>query len=428
MLAHLLSKKRYDVVSWGAMQFLELGRNARRKLRLEQILLMLVRMGLIALIALGLARPWVKGGFLTNLVSHQPRDVVLVIDGSYSMGWEGRAATPHHDAVAWANRFLEELGPGDTVAVIDAREQPRFVIESPTRDFRRVRKELSELPPPAGSSDLADATARAVQILSRTTNPARDVIVLTDGQAYPWHASDENLWLRLDDLRKQPAVKPRVWVVNVGEEYSTKQTNFAVERLELSRELTVADFPIRIQTKIRSSGEEAATRRVYLEVDGQRLKETTLTVQIPPAGEATVEFEYRPPSIGSHVVSVVLDDDPLPGDNRADAALAVTEALPVLLIDGDPQPDPARSETFFAQAALSATGNDTPWVAARVVRWDAFQSADLDGVEAVLLANVPALTETQAAALTEFVGRGGGLFVALGDRVDAAEYNRRLYQ
>jgi hypothetical protein len=57
ILAHLLSRKRYDVLDWGAMQFLELDPNARRKLRLEDLLLLLIRIGLIALVTFALARP-----------------------------------------------------------------------------------------------------------------------------------------------------------------------------------------------------------------------------------------------------------------------------------------------------------------------------------------------------------------------------------
>src|SRR3712207_5274388 len=93
ILAHLLSRRRYEVLHWGAMQFLELGRNTRRRLRLEQLLLMLLRMGLVALVVLALARPWASGSLFSGLSSGQPRDVVLVIDGSYSMGWEGKSET-----------------------------------------------------------------------------------------------------------------------------------------------------------------------------------------------------------------------------------------------------------------------------------------------------------------------------------------------
>ncbi|MCC7419669.1 MAG: VWA domain-containing protein [Planctomycetaceae bacterium] len=425
VLAHLLSKKKYDVLDWGAMQFLELGRNTRRKIRLEQLLLMLLRMGLIALIALAMARPWAQGGWLANLVSTQSRDVVIVVDGSYSMGWEGKAETPHAAARQWVHEFLEDLRPGDTVALLDARDRVRAVIENPTRDLRLVRDELGKLPEPSGTCDLADATARAVQILARTSNLARDVVVLTDGQSKGWKADDANLWTRFDDLRQQPSVPPRVWVVNVTEGAAQDRTNFSVDRLELSRELTVPDFPVRITTRIRSSGSPApTTRRVYFEVDGQRIAERTMQVQLPPTGEATVDFEHRFANVGSHVVSVVLDADNLPGDNRSDAAINISQALPVLLVDGAPNADPVLSETFFAKAALSSAANRTPWVQASVVTLDRWTPESLNGVEVVVLANVKRVADSMVEPLKDFVARGGGLLVAAGDQTDAAAWNK----
>src|SRR5690606_20737946 len=106
-----------------------------------------------------------------------------VIDGSYSMGWSGKATTPHAAARQWAHAVLDDLNSGDTVSLIDARDQTRMVIESPTGDFRFAREQIDRLPPPAGTANLAQAAIQALQILSRTSNLARDVIILTDGQA-----------------------------------------------------------------------------------------------------------------------------------------------------------------------------------------------------------------------------------------------------
>src|SRR5690606_34386638 len=139
-LAHLLSKRKYDIVQWGAMQFLELGRNTRRRIRLEELLLLLLRMGLIAFFVFALSRPWISGGMLASYVSTQSRDVAIVLDASTSMGWEGKAVTPHAAAVQWIHRFLEELRPGDTIALFEARDQLRPVIDPPSSDFSLVRR------------------------------------------------------------------------------------------------------------------------------------------------------------------------------------------------------------------------------------------------------------------------------------------------
>ncbi|MCA9081308.1 MAG: BatA domain-containing protein, partial [Planctomycetaceae bacterium] len=76
IIAHLLSKRKFDVVEWGAMQFLELGRKTRRKIRLQDILLLLIRMSLIGLVVLALARPWGQGGLFGTISDGVSRDVM----------------------------------------------------------------------------------------------------------------------------------------------------------------------------------------------------------------------------------------------------------------------------------------------------------------------------------------------------------------
>ena len=85
-------------------------------------------------------------------------------------------------------------------------------------------------------------------------------------------------------------------------------------------------------------------------VDGQRLADARRqTPEVVACSEFNVEFEQRFASPGPHVVSVVLDADHLPTDDRADAVVDVFPPFPVLMVDGDPQLDPTRSETFFAR-------------------------------------------------------------------------------
>ncbi len=427
IIAHLLSKKKYEIVQWGAMQFLELGRETRRRVRLEEFLLLLLRILMIGLIAFWMSRPWASGGVFRHLVAAQPRDVVLVIDSSFSMGWEDGVRTPHQRAIDWAEEFLGELHSGDTVALLDARDQVRDVIGKPTRDFDWVREELDKLPPPSGTSNLAEACSRGIQILGQTTNLSREVIVITDAQSRCWSTGDASRWLRFDELRKQPTVLPRIWVVNVGDEIAKPRTNFTVGAIKLSRELTVTDFPIRISTTIRSSGGSVpVSKRVNLEIDGRVIPERAISVQLEPNGETTVEFEHRFATVGSYVVGVSVDGDALPGDNRSHAALLVAEALPALLVDGDDQLDPTRDETFFARAALSPPRQATPWVRAERATYADWNIAELDRYAAVILANVEQLTPAQIAALRHYVDEGGGLLWALGNRCRADFYNGEL--
>jgi hypothetical protein len=126
-------------------------------------------------------------------------------------------------------------------------------------------------------------------------------------------------------------------------------------------------------------------------------------------------------------VSVVVDgEDQLPYDDRAHLALSVSDALRVVLVDGDVRPDPTESETFFAAAALTPAANATPWVRAQLVSPDQLDSHVLQQAGVVVLANVPRLTLQQSTSLAEYVARGGGLLIAPGEQVDAQNYNAFL--
>lgn len=417
VLAHLLSRKRYDSVDWGAMQFLELDPSAKRNLRLEDLLLLLVRMLLVALLAIALARPWFNGSFLGQWASTTSRDVVIVIDGSYSMGWEGAAGTPQANAIRLARQFIRDLRGGDTVMVIDAREQPRLALAGPTRDRERIRQALDDIPAPSGTANLHEAITKGVQVLATGTNVQRELLVLTDYQALSWKADDETLWARLDDLKAQATVPPRIWVMDASNGELGKASNFTVQRLQLSRELAVPGVPVRFSTKVHYSGGDAPiARQVYVEVNGQRLADQTLRLSLTPDGDATVEFERQFDKPGSQLVSVVLDSDALPGDNRSDAAVVVADSLPILLVDGDRKLDPTRSETFFAKAALSASGAEVSWIKPTVLTPEQLNADAMRNAAVIVLANLSALSPDTQLLLERAVASGKGLLFTLGDK------------
>src|SRR5262245_50389854 len=96
VIIHLLNRRRFRVVEWAAMRFLLAAqrKNARR-MRLEQILLLVVRCLIVLLLVLAMASvtPWAEAvwrwvnpeggkGFLPGSTrTHR----ILVLDGSFSM-------------------------------------------------------------------------------------------------------------------------------------------------------------------------------------------------------------------------------------------------------------------------------------------------------------------------------------------------------
>src|SRR4051812_37901798 len=87
ILVHLLHRQKVTPISWGAMQFLlETPLKVRRRRKVDNWLLMLVRIAILASLTLLLARPVIK---LKEVRASTPMDVVVIIDHSLTMAARG---------------------------------------------------------------------------------------------------------------------------------------------------------------------------------------------------------------------------------------------------------------------------------------------------------------------------------------------------
>jgi len=422
VMAHLLSKRKYDIVQWGAMQFLQLGNKTKRRIQLQDWLLLLLRMALIALLAIALARPWGQGSVFGKLAGNTSRDVVFILDSSASMDWQDKQ-TPHDEAIQWIHHALEKLKPGDTVTLIDARSQAMIKGDKATTDFGSIRRQLEDLPAPSGTSNLPIAITEAVKTLLTTSNVSRQVVVLTDQQALPWQIENTFAWDRINDLKRQMEIEPQIQIVRVGND-KVEKNNFSLDRMQLSREMTVPGFPIRLRTTLRQTGGKQTTRNVHFEINGQRVEAMTKQVVLLPDGEAFVEFDRIFTEQGQFVVTAVLDEDNLPGDNTSSAVVTVADGIPTLIVDGDTHVDQTRAESFFVRSVFAASGDQHPWVRSKVITPQEFNRKALSAQRVLLLCNVAKLTPVQETIVTEFVDSGGGLVIAPGEHLDPIAWNR----
>jgi hypothetical protein len=274
-IIHLLNRRRYDVVDWGAMQFLQVSETTRRRLLIEELLLMLLRMGLIGLAVLALAAPYLVTPGLPTIGKHPNRDVVLVIDGSASMGYLGKDGhTPHEAAKEWAQTVVAGLAPGDSVTVLLARQQVVPVVGEPSHDLRQVQDAIAGLPPPGGTADLPQAVRQALRILDTTSSrPQRELIVLSDGQYFGWADPEtRKRWRRLGkELHDETVLPPRIWVVNLDPQRPAHPPNWSLTPLRTVQSVARVGEALTFRSDLVLHGQAAyqPPYAVFFEIDGR---------------------------------------------------------------------------------------------------------------------------------------------------------------
>ncbi|MFQ3649378.1 MAG: BatA and WFA domain-containing protein [Gemmataceae bacterium] len=447
LLIHLWNRRRYEVVDWGAMQFLQLSETRRKRLFLEELLLLVVRMGILALLVFGLAGPYLDVALPAGVVGRTPRDVVLILDGSGSMAARAAGQSPWEMARQQALETLERLSPGDGVAVILAREQPVVLVGelSPERD--RVRQKLRDLPTPAGSCNAPEAFRRAVALLSASQKRLREVLFFSDGQRFG--LADAESLFRLELLAGELGPRdtwPRFQLIDSAQQRPAAVPNAALAALTCNRPVVPRDREVTFRSAIvwTNQTELRPPHRLRLELDGVPVRDLEVPQTVPPDGRVPFTFTQRFRTAGSHLVSVILEADPpeavgtrdqVPSDNRQDYAVEVVESLPVLLVDGENSAaPPPRLGADFARDALSPARDPNPVVQAQVVPVNEFRPEMLQATppgrspQVVILHDVARLRPEQVDALAMYVESGGGLLVALGTRADRDWYNDTLFR
>ncbi len=427
VVIHLFHRSRYRIVPWGAMHLLEsvLRKNTRR-LRLEQLILLLVRCSIPVALALLMARPVLTG--LEPLLGGAKTSTVLVIDNSYSMEAGGVNRSAYLEAREAARRIVEELVPGSEVAVVQMAGGVSALLEDPTVDLERAKAELGRTRSGFGSAAVPEALDRARGFLSRMRETHREVVVLSDFQQVSWSAAETAQRMKMADALRAGPVERKLTLFRVG---GGVTDNVSVESLDFSRMILGVGQQLRVRATIRNHGGGSyPDLRVVLRVDG---KERSVALSsLEPEATAQVLFTWTFDTSGSHVVEVAADADPLLADNSMMASIPVWDRVPVLLVSGDSNPEPLRGETDFVEIALrpygAARSELADLITTRTVEARELDAAMLAESRVVLLANVPQLSAAQLRALEGFVREGGGLLVFPGNRINSSWYNTTLYQ
>ncbi len=428
VLIHLLNRQRPRVVRWGAMHLLEqVVRTQRKRLKFEQILLLLVRAMIPVLLALCMASPVLTG--CRHLSGSGRGSVVVLFDNSYSMS-AGGANASHVQALRGTIELLGALPDGSDASVIMMAGGATPLLESPTVRIATLVDELNRNSATHGMADVPGALDATGRIIGQMANAKRDVIVISDFQRISWSEEEEAARARAAARLNDGQVTPAITFIHVGREMTD---NVAIIEMTLSKLIVGVGQRVSIRANLKNFGDRAyPSLRIALDVNGQRSGVAELT--LGPGEDGQVLFTHTFDRPGSHVVRVAADgDNTLTQDNEHLTAVHVLDRVPVLLVDGDPAPpgEPLRGETGFLATALQPFTEGKVELAdlieARVGSVAQFTAESLDRERAVVLANVPQLTDDQLRTLDGYVRGGGGLVIFGGNRVNGEWFNDKLF-
>ncbi len=420
IIIHLLNRRRFLRVDWAPMKYLKLTlKSNRRRLRLEQWLLLAVRTLAVLALFLAVARPVGTGTNLAGFLHVQGRaSRVIVIDDSLSMSAQTDGQAAFARALETAVQILQVVGQQDSITVIRTSQPDEPLVRHAQPDEEqsaRLYEAIRTMEQRQSASNWTTTLEAVDSHLQSAVYPLREVLLVTDLWVGGWNSDS----IRLCDRWEEQKVTLRIF--DVGKDPTG---NRSVVSLEQATPVALLDTVVTVTATIRNDGAEPLkSEQALLKVD-----ESVQPVVLPEiATDSTVEvplsLTFDQP--GQHRVTLQLPADVLPDDDVRHLIVDVRRNVDVTLVDGDPGLAPFESETDFLEIALTA-GN-APWHATRAISSEWLEQP-LTAPDIVVLANVTTVPPERVQELEELVSAGMGLMIFAGNEVDVDGCNGTLYR
>jgi hypothetical protein len=391
VLLHLVQRERKRVVEFPSLMFLRrIPYQSVRRRRLRDWTLLALRLAALALIVLAFARPLIKRAGLVATAASGPRELVVMLDTSYSMGYGDRWGR----AAAAAQRAVDGMAAGDRGTVVlfssNAQAEARSV-----QDRTRLRAIVSAAKPGAGATRYGPALRLAQSVLAASPLPRKELVVVSDFQKVGWSRD------AMVTLPQGAVLTP----VDVG---GGSIADAGVTAVTLQRTTVSGQERVAVVAAIANRGDRPAQGvSVTLEIDGRAAGHQTVDIQ--PHASSSVTFPPLTITAANTRGTIRLAPDALKTDDVFHFVVSPTRTLPVVLVEH------GTGESVYLSRALAI--GDSPKFDVRTTTVDRLSEIDLrPGAVLILNDVVPASADLRR--LRSFVERGAGMLVIAGEHAD----------
>ncbi len=409
IVLHIFNRRKSRTLDWGAMLFLEDSLNhRRRRVLIEEILLLATRCLIIVSAALVFARPfmatrsalagiavliagllaivafsvsfaiwnyriwrrrlWLASAVLAALATLAvlteswsgwrrfgrtgARDIAIILDGSSSMTLEIEGVSNFARAVREADAFIQAAPRNSAFTLIIGGAVPQALTANPVSDRKHLLRLLDDAVPAQGTLHALDALALAVTSLAQGSNGNKQILLIGDGQSAGWQLGETEVWRYLGDLLDQLPTRPRIVWRKL--EMPAGIRNLTVSDLTFSRQIIGTDREVRIDVVVVNNGFESATAQ-SLRLAAEDRTYTDLSVgQLQPGESRTISFRHRFTRTGTQPVTATLTvQDDMEADNTTTRIAAVRGSLRVLIVEGGSAQRLAERPGAFIALALA---------------------------------------------------------------------------
>jgi hypothetical protein len=391
VVIHLINREKRVVVQFPSLMFLhKIPYRSIRRQKIRHLLLLLMRCLALLLFVAAFARPWLERSKLPRAGSSGAKEVVILVDRSYSMGY----ADHWSKALDKAREVVNAISPSDRATIVFFANEPAAATQ-PTADRARLENALKTAKLSSEATRYAPAIKMAGDIAGGSNLPRKDIVLISDFQRAGWAKREE--------LSLPPGVELRTVDVSGPTGNDAAVIGLTTDRTrDSTRERVVAT------ARLANLGTAPRTVSAVLELGGRIVE--SKQVALAARGVAPVRFSpVVVPATATRGV-VHISKDSLEADDELFFTVAPDEAVSVLILEGK---SARQNQSLYLKTALGV--GDKPKFKVDVRKAESLQPTDLEHRSLVVLNETAPPSGALGQRLRDMIANGAGLLVVPGE-------------
>jgi len=307
LILHLLNLRKLKRVEFSSLKFIkELQKTKIRRIKLKQIILLILRTLIIAFIVLAFSRPTIESN-LPLVGTYAKSSIVILFDNSFSMDASDEFGNRFKQAKNSAEEILKSMKQGDDAVIIPMSGSPeRKPALSSNKEM--LLSELSKVSVNYPNASLEKTIGEAYKLLEESDNLNHEIYIISDAQKNIFDLSTE-------DSLELYNPKAGIYFVNIGAESKTEISNYSIDSLKIVTKIIQQDMPVEIEATVRNNTNKRIEGLVVsLFYNDERTAQKA--VDIEGGKSVSVTMNSEPKDFGVVKGFLEIETDALDYDNR----------------------------------------------------------------------------------------------------------------